>query len=88
MRTDTARYYASDAFLRSAKWRKFRGAILRRDDYLCKRCRRYGRRVQATEVHHIKPRDEYPELALAPENCVSLCKACHRAMHPEKGGRH
>lgn len=38
----------------------------------------------AVEVHHIKHVDEYPELAYKPDNVISLCKACHRAQHPEK----
>ena len=68
----------------TAKWKKFRKAILRRDGYQCQRCRRYGRMRQAVEVHHIKHTDEYPELAFDPDNVVSLCSACHRAQHPER----
>ena len=75
---------ASDAFLTSARWRRFRERIMRRDGYECQRCKRYGRHTPATEVHHIKHRDDHPELALDPDNCVSLCHACHNAMHPEK----
>ena len=40
---------------------------------------------EATEVHHIKHLDEYPELAYDNDNLVSLCHACHNARHPEKG---
>lgn len=40
--------------------------------------------VRATMVHHIKPRGEYPELALTLSNLVSLCDACHDEAHPEK----
>ena len=38
-------------------------------------------------VHHIKPRRDYPELALVDSNLISLCDECHNKMHPEKGGR-
>jgi 5-methylcytosine-specific restriction endonuclease McrA len=35
-------------------------------------------------VHHIKPIEQYPELALVDENLESLCFACHNIEHPEK----
>lgn len=70
----------------SVKWKKFRASILCRDGYRCKICARYGRMVSATEVHHIKHTDEYPELVYDPQNLVSLCKSCHNRQHPEKGG--
>lgn len=68
----------------SAKWKHKRMAILRRDGYQCQDCRRYGRSTEATEVHHIKHVDEYPELAYVDKNLVSLCHACHNKRHPEK----
>lgn len=74
-------------FCKTSKWKHMREKILRRDNYLCVDCKRYGRMVEATTVHHIKHYDEYPELALEPSNLVSLCSAHHNARHPEKGGR-
>ena len=67
------------------RWRRKRMQILRRDGYMCQHCKRYGRMRQATEVHHIKHVDEYPELAWDNNNLTSLCHACHNAEHPEKG---
>lgn len=72
-------------FYTSARWRAFRERIMRRDEYTCQRCKRYGKLTPAREVHHIKHLDEYPELAFEPSNCVALCKACHNMQHPEKG---
>ena len=72
-------------FYRSQKWKIFRERVLRRDDYTCQRCKRYGRVTPAREVHHIKHLEDYPELAFAPDNCISLCKICHNMQHPEKG---
>lgn len=51
--------------------------MLQRDHYLCqihlsKQCTRI-----ATEVHHIKPLEEYPELALDMDNLLSTCWRCH-----------
>ena len=71
-------------FYRSIKWKHKREAILRRDNYLCQNCKRYGRYVEAITVHHIKHYDEFPELALDNNNLVSLCNACHNKAHPEK----
>ena len=68
----------------SRKWKGKRLQILRRDKYQCQDCRRYGRIREATEVHHIKHADEYPELVWDSSNLVSLCHACHNARHPEK----
>lgn len=72
-------------FYKLANWKKKRAAILCRDGYMCQMCKRYGRRVPATVVHHIKHLDEYPELAYEDSNLVSLCSACHDKVHPEKG---
>ena len=59
--------------------------ILRRDGFKCRECLRYGRRVTATHVHHVKPAEFFPELAYSNENLVSLCSKCHNKKHPEKG---
>lgn len=68
----------------SAKWKRKKSRILRRDGYACQRCKRYGKNTPATIVHHIKHADEYPELAYVDGNLVSLCAACHNKAHPEK----
>jgi 5-methylcytosine-specific restriction enzyme A len=72
-------------FYRSAKWIRKRKAILVRDQYRCVECRKYGRITEATIVHHIKPYEEYPELAYENSNLKSLCAGCHAKAHPEKG---
>lgn len=76
-----------DEFYHSKKWESMRKRILVRDGYMCMNCKRYGRRRQATTVHHIKHYDEYPELALDPSNLISLCNECHNKEHPEKGSK-
>lgn len=74
------------SFYKSPRWEKKREHILRRDGYLCQECRRYGKMVPATTVHHIEHLDEHPELAYTDSNLESLCAACHNKAHPEKGG--
>ena len=81
-----------DQYYSSAKHRAWREKVLRRAGYMCEMCRRYGRvdedglPVRATTAHHIKHRDEYPELQYVVSNGMALCEACHNRMHPEKGG--
>ena len=66
----------------SARHRRWRAAVLRRDKYLCQRCKRYGRKSEATHAHHIKPRDQYPELHYVVSNGVALCSKCHNIVEP------
>lgn len=49
---------------------------------MCEECKRYGRNTPATHAHHIKPREEYPELALRLDNGRALCTACHNKIEP------
>lgn len=44
--------------------------------YIFPRCINCGSTKQL-ESHHILPRAQFPELALAPDNGVTLCKKCH-----------
>ena len=37
------------------RWPPLRARILRRDDYLCQQCLRYGKHRAATTVHHCFP---------------------------------
>lgn len=78
----------TETFYKSRAWQRKREAILRRDKYICQNCKRYGRNTEATTVHHIKHLEDAPELALANDNLVSLCAACHNKLHPEKGGHY
>lgn len=66
---------------KSKRWKRKRENVLRRDDYKCKECIRYGRVTQASTVHHVKPAEDHPELAFDNENLISLCHACHNKMH-------
>ncbi|CAJ0571029.1 unnamed protein product, partial [Mesorhabditis spiculigera] len=38
-------------------------------------------------VHHIKPLEDFPDLALSDDNLESICPTCHNQEHPEKGRR-
>ncbi|KEK17354.1 endonuclease [Bacillus manliponensis] len=73
-------------FYDSKAWRDCRKLALIRDNYLCQECLNNDSIISADMVHHIKERTDHPELALALDNLVSLCNACHNKEHPEKGG--
>ena len=82
-----------DAHYMSARHKRWRAAVIRRAGGLCEECRRYGRTdrdglpVAATTAHHIKPREEFPELEYDLDNGRALCEACHNRAHPEKGAK-
>lgn len=72
-------------FYNQTRWRRKRLVMLKRDDYECRECARYGRVSKATHVHHILPLaiclTVDPLLAWAGYNLTSLCTSCHEAMH-------
>lgn len=65
--------------LHSRKWRKFRREIIQMDRGFCQRCLNQQGiyKHNDLEVHHIKPRDEYPELVFDEDNVITLCKSCN-----------
>lgn len=75
-----------DPFYLSRRWQKLRASILRRDGYLCQVSKRYGKFVQAEVVHHVFPRDEFPEYEWEPWNLVSVTKAAHQSLHDRTNG--
>lgn len=82
-----------DSFYHRKRHKNWRAAVLKKAGGLCEICKRYGRRMQngepvpATIAHHKLHADEYPELRYVISNGQALCKDCHAAAHPEKGGR-
>lgn len=71
---------------KSKRWKAARRAALRRDRHKCRECSRYGLTVDASVVHHAWPAEDWPELAWTKWNLVSLCPACHNAMHDRVTG--
>lgn len=76
----------TDPFYRSRRWERLRAAVLRRDGYMCQEARRYGKRAEATTVHHVFPRDEFPEYQWEAWNLVSLAGDVHDQMHDRVTG--
>jgi len=65
----------------SRKWKRKREVVLKLHEYLCQESKRFGKRVQATTVHHIYPAEFYPEIAWENWNLLPLTDANHNAMH-------
>lgn len=77
----------TESFYHNKRWTKLRVSILTRDCYTCQDSKRYGRRVQADVVHHIFPRDLFPEYEWEPWNLISLCSKAHEEMHDRVTGQ-
>ena len=69
-----------DPFYGSARWLRFRLWVLARHP-LCADPFGYhekdGGTVPATEVHHLQPYKQRPDLALSESNTQALCRSCH-----------
>ena len=76
----------------SAAWKNVRGYVYIRDQYLCQDCLKNGIYKPAEEVHHIieltPENGDDPNIAVNPENLVSLCRECHRARHGARPRRY
>ena len=68
------------------RWEKRRERILKRDGWLCRERKRYGKKKPATHVHHIFPAEEYPQYAWCDWNLLSLCLSAHDEMHDRQTG--
>ena len=73
---------------RTAAWKNVRGYVFFRDQMLCQDCLAKGIYTPAVEVHHIielTPENiDDPDIAVNPDNLISLCKSCHRLRHSRK----
>jgi 5-methylcytosine-specific restriction endonuclease McrA len=63
---------ADIAFYMSPRWKALRKLFIDRNP-LCEVCER----AIANQVHHKKPRKDYPELSYEWSNLQALCRPCH-----------
>lgn len=70
----------SEKMLYSSSWKSKKEFIKKRDNYICQRCfYKYGIiNSEELQVHHIKPRIKYPELAYEDSNLICICGTCNR----------
>ena len=52
---------------------------------MCQVAKRYGKKIDATIVHHILPRSQYPQYALCDWNLISVSKKGHLFLENELG---
>lgn len=71
----------TDPYYNSQRWEHLRQCILRRDGFMCQDAKRYGKMVPAEMVHHIFPREIFPEYQWKEWNLISLSNKAHDAMH-------
>ena len=75
------------SFYESPKWLRIRQSVLRRDKYFDMERKRYGVFKPAEVVHHIFPRDEFPEYQYELWNLISLSRKTHNEMHDRDSDR-
>ena len=77
-----SRWTESDPFYHSPRWLKLRQSVLRRDRYQCQQSKRTKMIPdEAVIVHHVLPREVFPEYQWQPWNLLSLSVNAHNKMH-------
>lgn len=71
----------NDPWYDSQKWKRVRLSALRRDKYMDVESKRFGIPRQAEVVHHIFPKDDYPQYSYELWNLISLSRKTHNEMH-------
>lgn len=71
-------YKTDDPFYSSKRWREKRKHILLRDKYTDQYRLREGVRLDARVVHHILPREEFPQYQFCDWNLISVSEETHR----------
>lgn len=75
MNTSPRSFYDSPAWLRA------RQTKLLQVGARCECCGQSSKDGSIIEVHHIKSRDKFPQLALEVFNLQVLCRHCHMGLH-------
>jgi hypothetical protein len=64
-----------------------RQLVLERDNYICQKCWATTETAQL-HVHHEKSYTLNKIMANDPDNCITLCKECHKQIHSQDGCRY
>lgn len=67
--------------LRIKKWEDLRAFVLRRDKFLDQVALRYGKRIEANTVHHVFPREFFPQYTYKAWNLISVSNKTHNELH-------
>lgn len=71
----------TDRFYLSHRWQALRKSILRRDGYIDQVEKRYGKIKEGNLVHHIFPREDFPQYQYEPWNLITVSQATHNTLH-------
>lgn len=74
----------TESFYNSKAWKQKTVHILRRDKWTDQVALRDGVKIEANTVHHILPREEYPQYQLCDWNLISISSATHKKRLHEK----
>lgn len=76
-----------DSFYDSAKWKQIRKSVLVRDKYQDQILKQYSLiPKEANLVHHIFPREFFPEFQYEKWNLISISLETHNKLHDRNGG--
>jgi len=64
-----------------AKYKRWRLAVFKRDNYTCQKCSRKGGKLNA---HHIKSWSRFPKLRYVLSNGITLCERDHKKVHKRR----
>lgn len=64
-----------------SRWTHLRAYILKRDKYLDQVELRYGKRIEANIVHHVFPRELFPQYTYEAWNLISVSNKTHNELH-------
>lgn len=73
-------------FYNTAAWQNLRASVLRSAEYKDQLELRAGRNINADTVHHIFPRDKYPQYELCRWNLIAISNETHEALHNRLSG--
>jgi 5-methylcytosine-specific restriction endonuclease McrA len=63
---------------------ELRQMVFKRDGWTCQKCEQYG---GSLHCHHIDPVSQNPIESADIDNCITLCRSCHKGVHKQRGCR-
>jgi 5-methylcytosine-specific restriction endonuclease McrA len=67
-----------ERLMQSKKYKDWRDFVYRKYNYKCQKC---GQKGYDLNCHHIKPYNQYEELATDKSNGTIFCESCHKKFH-------
>ena len=61
---------------------ELRQLVFERDSYTCQKCNKSDVEIHC---HHIDPVSQNPIESADMDNCITLCKSCHKEVHKQSG---